>query len=102
MDTDDLSEEAYRAIMVEAELFNHDLTLRFGLISGKCKNEDDFIEKSLALIKEMEKYNAMKIDAIFFGNPPKMNDFYKALKTIEKNIEKVKKVPLKKRTYPYG
>ncbi len=32
MDTDDLSEKTYRAIMVEAERFNHDLTLQFGLL----------------------------------------------------------------------
>ena len=32
MDTGDLSEEAYRAIMIEAEIFNHDLTLQFGLL----------------------------------------------------------------------
>jgi hypothetical protein len=31
MDTDDLSREAYQAVIIEAEKFNHDLTLRFGL-----------------------------------------------------------------------
>lgn len=29
MDTGDLSEETYRAIMIETETFNHDLTLQF-------------------------------------------------------------------------
>ena len=29
MDTDDLSTEDYRGIIIEAEKFNHDLTLRF-------------------------------------------------------------------------
>jgi len=28
MDTGDISEEAHRAIMIEAEIFNHDLTLQ--------------------------------------------------------------------------
>jgi hypothetical protein len=37
MDTGDLSEETYRAIMIETEVFNHDLTLQFGLLSGYCK-----------------------------------------------------------------
>ena len=45
MDTGDFSEEAYKAIIVEAEMFNHDLTLQFGLLSSDCKNENDFIEK---------------------------------------------------------
>ncbi len=54
MDTGDLSEETHRAIMVETEMFNHDLTLQFGLLSGDCINEDDFIEKSVQLINEMK------------------------------------------------
>lgn len=49
MDTDELSEEAYHAIMIEAEWFNHDLTLQFGLLSYECKDENDFLEKSLIL-----------------------------------------------------
>ena len=31
MDTDELSKETYRAIIIEAEKFHHDLTLQFGL-----------------------------------------------------------------------
>ena len=45
MDTGDLSEEVYLAIMIEAERFDHDLTLQFGLLSYHCNDEDDFIEK---------------------------------------------------------
>lgn len=45
MVTGDLSEENHRAIMIEAEMFNHDLTLQFGLLSSDCKNENNFIEK---------------------------------------------------------
>ena len=44
MDTGDLSEETYQAIMIEAEIFNHDLTLQFGLLSGDCIDEEVFIE----------------------------------------------------------
>lgn len=42
MDTDDLSEEAYKGVMLEAEKFNHDLTLQFGLRSEDCLDEDEF------------------------------------------------------------
>lgn len=34
MDTDDLSNEVYNVILVEAEKFNHDFTLQFGLLSS--------------------------------------------------------------------
>ena len=59
MDTGDLSEETYRAILIEAENFNHDLTLQFGLLSGECKDENDFIKKSILLIEEMKKFDAI-------------------------------------------
>lgn len=39
MDTGDLSEEEYLAIMIEAKRFNHDLTLQFGLLSCDCKTK---------------------------------------------------------------
>ncbi len=102
MDTGDLSEETYRAIMIEAENFNHDLTLQFGLLSGECENEEDFIKKSILLIEEMEKYDEIDLYDMFFGNPPKMKKFHKSLKKIIKNIDKVKEIPTKNRTYLYG
>ena len=85
--------------MVEAETFNHDLTLRFGLLSGYCKDEDDFIEKSILLIHDMKSYDEIDIDDMFFGNPPKMKNFHVALSKILNNIVEVKKIPSKNRTY---
>jgi len=102
MDTGDLSDETYRAILSEAESFNHDLTIQFGVLSGMCENEEDFIEKSIALIEEMKSYDEIDLDDIFFGNPPERKAFDKVLQTILKNIEEVKKIPLEKRNYYYG
>lgn len=99
MDTDDLSEETYRAIMIEAERFNHDLTLQFGLLSGNCEDEKDFIEKSIQLIDKRKQYVEFDLDYMFFGNPPKMNEFQMALKRILDNIVELKKIPIEKRTY---
>ena len=76
MDTGDLSEDVYYAIMVEAERFNHDLTLQFGLLSYECKDEDVFLEKSKKLIYEMKKYNEIDLDDMFFGNPPGEDQFH--------------------------
>jgi len=101
MDTGDLSEEAYRAIMIEAEKFNHDLTLQFGLLSIECENEDVFIEKSLILIEEMKKYDEIDLDDMFFGNPPKTKDFHLALQKIVENIEEVKTIPIEKRNFDF-
>ena len=87
IDTDDLSDKTYEAIMIEAEKFNHDLTLQFGLLSYHCKNEKEFINKSQMLISEMLTYNKYEIDDMFFGNPPSKKEFHVALKKIETNIK---------------
>ncbi len=44
MDTDELSEKTYQAILGKAERFNHDLTLQFGLLSYECNDEKEFIQ----------------------------------------------------------
>lgn len=99
MDTGDLSVEAYKAIMIEADMFNHDLTLQFGLLSEECKDEDDFIEKSIQLINEMNQYDLNDLDDMFFGDPPDQYLFRQALKKIHNNIIELIKIPTDKRTY---
>ena len=101
MDTDELSKETYRAILVEAELFNHDLTLQFGILSDDCNNEPEFIEKSERLIERLKKANSSVLSNIFFGNVPNMENFIKALDQIKKNINKVKLIPLTKRHFDF-
>lgn len=46
MDTDELSNELYKAVLIEAENFHHDFTLQFGLISYSCKNEKEYIQQA--------------------------------------------------------
>ncbi|NEN22795.1 hypothetical protein G3O08_04680 [Cryomorpha ignava] len=99
MDTSDLSQETHLAIMSEADRFNHDLTIQFGVLSGDCKDEDDFIKQSEELVNKMLKYNFHQMEWIFFGNPPNKKDFQKGLICIFENIQKLKEIPLKDRTY---
>lgn len=87
IDTDDLSENIYNAILLEAEKFNHDLTLEFGCLSYECEDEKDFIAKSKRLIDEMLKYNRAEMDALFIENPPDKKEFHQALRKILSNIE---------------
>lgn len=86
MDTDDLSRKTYKAILVEAEKFNSDLTLQFGLLSGECINEKEFIEKSKVLIAEIKRMKQYELDDLFFGNPPSIMNLHVALDKILKNI----------------
>ena len=89
IDTGDLSDKTYVAILCEAERFNHDLTLQFGLLSYHCKDEADYIAQAKVLIKELLECDEYDVDDLFFGNPPPMKDFHAALKRIKKNIKEL-------------
>ena len=89
IDTGDLTDKTYQAIMIEAERFDHNLTLQFGLLSYQCKDEGDFIKKSKQLINQMLKYNLAAIDNIFFGEPPPKKDFHIVLNKILGNISEL-------------
>jgi hypothetical protein len=101
MDTDDLSQEAYKAIMIEAELFNHDLTLRFGVLSGDCNDEEEYLDKSLLLIKKLKNAKRYQLEDIFFGDVPNTDLLNKTLDRITENIAKVQKIPFNKRHFDF-
>lgn len=86
MDTGDLTSKTYKAIMIEAERFHHDLTLQYGLLSYERKNEIDFIKVSLELTHEMMEYDENDLEDMFFGSPPGKYEFHDALKKILANI----------------
>jgi hypothetical protein len=101
MDTDDLSEEAYSGILQEAESFNHDLTLQFGLISDECDSEAEYLEKAIELINDIRNCSDDDLEDIFFGELPDKKLLYSTLDKIIKNIEEVKKIPEAQRTYQF-
>jgi hypothetical protein len=101
MDTDDLSKEAYKGIIAEAENFDHDLTLRFGLLSYECANEEEYLDKSIELIKELKELKVGDLDDIFFDKPSNIKSFKKILAKIESNIDTIKKTPLNKRHFDF-
>jgi hypothetical protein len=101
MDTDDLSREAYKGILIEAEKFNNDLTLHYGLLSYDCKNEDEYIVKAEKLTKSIMEAKKSELDDLFFGNPPNKKKLDSTLKKILINIENVKSIPIKKRKYDF-
>jgi hypothetical protein len=41
------------------------------------------------------------MDDLFFGNPPAKKDFKNALFKIQRNINKVREIPLKQRTFDF-
>lgn len=101
MDTDDLSRTTYKGIILEAENFNHDLTLQFGLLASDCKDDDDYLNQAEALIihwlKMEDKENLM--DDIFFGEKVSAKAFKKTIEKILFNINEIKKTPMEKREF---
>lgn len=101
MDTDELSREAYKAIIIEADKFNHDLTLQFGLLADECDDEDEYLRKSRELIEEIRTFEPEELDDMFFGSVPDISELKLALSRIASNIEKVERLPVSKRKYDF-
>ena len=101
MDTDDLSNETYKPVIIEAEIFNHDLTLQFGVLASSCKNEEDYLLNAEKLVHQMREMDEYDMDDLFFGNPPSKASFMKALDKISNNIIKVRKIPIDKRHFEF-
>lgn len=101
MDTDDLSRESYKGILIEAEKLSHDLTLQFGVLSGDCKNEAEYLDKAEKLTREIIQAEDWVIDDLFFGNPPEKEKLEFTCKKILDNIANVKSIPIEKRKFDF-
>ena len=101
MDTDNLSNETYTGVIIEAEKLTHDLTLRFGVLSYGCRNESEFLEKSSKLAQEIMRYDDFELEDLLFGNVPEKQQLMDTLNRIINNIEEVQKIPPEKRHYEF-
>lgn len=101
MDTDELSTEAYEAIIIEAEKFNHDLTLQFGVMASSCDNEKEYLRKAKKLVKEIRSLDENDLSDMFFGSPPHKSALNKTLDKILANITEVEKITEEKRHYEF-
>ena len=102
MDTDELSEETYNAVLISAEKFNHNLTLQFGLLANECINDDDYLQKAKQLIAEWRLDLPDSINKIFFDvKKPKISSFECILSELQNEIEKVLNIPASKRKFDF-
>ena len=101
MDTDDLSKEAYNGILIEAEKLTHDLALHYGLLSGECKNETEYINKAEKLTQKIMQVDNYELDDLFWGNPPDKEKLDFTCRKILENIEKIKFIPITKRKFDF-
>ncbi len=101
MDTDDLSNETYEAVIIEAERFHHNLTLHFGLLAGQCDTEEEYLDAAEKLVKNILKSKPQEIEYYLFDE---VKDLIALPATLEKmlaNIARVREIPEEKRTYEF-
>ena len=101
MDTDDLSIPTYNGVIAEAERFNHDLKLRFGVLASGCKDDDEYLNQAEALIKKWlnEDDASNLIEDIFFGESVNEIEFKKTLNKLLSNIAEIRKTPMEQSEY---
>jgi hypothetical protein len=102
MDTDELSEETYNAIIITSEKFNHNLTLQFGVLASVCSDDNDYLLKANNLIIEWKSDLVNSINEIFFDTiKPKVSTFESILTNIQHLIENVISIPIVKRKFEF-
>ncbi|MGB3344278.1 MAG: hypothetical protein WBA61_10215 [Aequorivita sp.] len=101
MDTDDLSREAYDGILIEAGKLTHNLTLHYGLLSGDCENETEYIDKAEKLTRGLMQVNDYELEDLFWGNPPDKEKLHSTCNKILENIKNIKSIPLEKRKFDF-
>lgn len=101
MDTDDLSIPTYNGIIGEAERFNHNLTLQFGVLASECKDDDDYLNQAEAMLKEWlaDEHFDVIADDIFFGEYVDLGAFKITLEKLLSNISEIRKTPMSEREY---
>lgn len=101
MDTDDLSIPTYNGIIIEAEKYNHDLTLQFGVLAAQCKDDDDYLNNAEEIIKTWlaDKDFDVIADDIFFGVQVDLSEFRKVLEKLLSNINEIRKTPMGEREF---
>lgn len=101
MDTDDLSIPTYHGINIEAERFNHDLTLQFGVLASNCKDDNDYLNQAEKMIKNWLKIEDFEeiIDDIFYGERVDEEEFRNTINKLLTNIAEIRKTPMKDREY---
>jgi len=102
IDTSNLSNEAYEAVLIEAEKLTHDLTLHFGLLSHRAKDEADYLNKAKILAGQIKTLDEYEAEDYLFGCKVSLTKLHATLDKIISNIDRVIQIPEKKRYYEFG
>jgi len=101
MDIDDLSTECYNGVILEAEKFNHNLTIHFGVLASSCKNEEEYLLNAKRLINKKRELNEYDLEDMLFGQTINASFLYECLNQMELNIAQVESIPKENRHYEF-
>ena len=82
MDINLLSEEAYNAVITEAENFDDDLVTHFEFLSEVSENENEYLDKAQTLAKDILKFDEEELEDLFYGNAPDKDSLFNTLNNI--------------------
>lgn len=99
MDINLLSEEAYNAVITEAENFDDDLVTHFEFLSEVSENENEYLDKAQTLAKDILKFDEEELEDLFYGNAPDKDSLFNTLNIMLENISAVREIPFEKRTF---
>ena len=99
MDINLLSEEAYNAVVSEAEDFDDDLATHFEFLSEVSNDENEYLDKAATLAKDILKFDDEELEDLFYGSAPDKETLYQTLSSILENIQVVKEIPFSQRTF---
>jgi hypothetical protein len=102
MDINLLSEEAYNAVITEAENFDDDLVTHFEFLSEVSENENEYLDKAQTLAKDILKFDEEELEDLFYGNAPDKDSLFNTLNNILGNISAVREIPFEKRLSQYS
>ena len=101
MDTDDLSDQTYKAIILESEKFNPNLTLQFGVLASNCTDDDDYLNQVENMIQgwlNKDEFDEVIMD-IFFDQIIDKQKFVEILIKILSSIREIRKIPMDQREF---
>lgn len=101
MDTDDLSNEAYEAVIMEAERFHQNLTIHFGVLVDGCNTEEEYLAAAEKMAKNIKTFTTDSLDDFLFNEVDDISALPATLDKILANIARVREVPEEKRTYVF-
>ena len=96
MDTDDLSDMAYATLLM-AEEITHSFTVDLGAMSYAFKDEDSYLRKMLALVRETKRHPNEYIEEWSLENDLSAKTLRKGMMELEKHIVKTLATPIKDR-----